>query len=161
MPSTHDPDNALPEAHTGTSETVRALGYLIDPGQGAGVAWDEGVLARAAEQAGWEYVRTVPSAPTDADPIADLITAISADRVGVVIVPGLFHLHGEVPRELLAHARVCDASSCVVYSFGGPITHIPPLYHHLDTDRPVEPQRGQRRPAALRVWEQEDRSPQR
>lgn len=63
MSSTHDPDNVLPVAHPGTSEAVRAVGYL--------------------------------------------------------------------------------------------------MYHHLDTDRPVEPQRGQRRSAALRVWEQEDRSPPR
>ncbi|MFF5035556.1 hypothetical protein [Nocardia salmonicida] len=141
------------------SAPTRALGYVIDPAEGAGVAWDTGVLAWAAERAGWEYVGTASSAPKDADPIGDLIAAIRAARAHVVIVPGLFHLHGEVPGELLRHARVCDETSGRVHSFDGATTSIPPRHHRPDIARSDEHPDGEERAVALRLWQPTDRWP--
>lgn len=125
-----------------TPPPPRALGYVIDPAQGAGVAWEEQVLTWAAEGMGCEYVGTTSSTPNDTDPIGDLIAALRAARAEVVVVPSLFHLRDEVPGELLKHFRVCVENAGVVFSRDGGVTHIPPRHYTPTENRAMTPARN-------------------
>ncbi|MFD3463790.1 hypothetical protein ACFWVM_29090 [Nocardia fluminea] len=103
----------------------RALGYVIDPADGAGVVWEEATLTWAAERMGCEYVGTTSSTPQDVDPIGDLIAALREARASVLVVPSLVHLGGEIPIELLKHFRVCVEDMGVLYSIDGGAVSIP------------------------------------
>lgn len=93
-----------------------AIGYLRSDISGVSKVWDGIQLRTLAERLGYRLIKTIEFSQYTADPVAQLLTAISKNGVDAVVVPSSQHFGGDIPEAVTSAADVITVSPESTYA---------------------------------------------
>lgn len=93
-----------------------AIGYLRSDISGVSKAWDQIRIRTTAERLGYQLAKTIEFSQHTAEPVDQLVRAITRTRAEAVVVPSAEHLGGDIPERLILAADVITVSPEATYA---------------------------------------------